>query len=229
MTQSTRNMDLTLKEKFVLLAMHPRKGTNLIPTFIGHGIAGALLLELAGLGKIRISDKRISLIDAKKTGDPRLDYLIEMLQQAGKPLKVKNLITKLQGKSSKIRRPLIAGLVRKRYLHEEHKRFLIIPYKRYPSANRKYRDDMIEQIRRLVLRKVESDSDIALLTGLVGATRLFTKFFHTRDERMLAKKRIKEIVKDSAVDQAIDETVKAVQAAVAVSIATTAVVTSSSH
>lgn len=223
-------MELTLKEKFILLALNPQKGTNLIPTFIGHGIAGAILMELAGLKKIDIKDNRIILIDHKKTGDKQLDYFIEVLQAARKPMKVKIIINKMQSKASKIKKPLLAGLVAKRYLHKERKRFLFIRYTVYPSANRKYRDNLIEHIRRFVLRDIEADDDISLLCGLAGATQLIRKFFHTKEERKFARVRLKSIIKDSAVDQAVDETVKAVQAAIAVSIATTAVIaTSSSH
>lgn len=221
-------MDLTLKEKFVILAMHPEKGTNLIPTFIGHGIAGAVLLELAALKKIKIEDNRISLLDAKSTGDPQLDYMIDVLNNNSRP-KVKNIIAKVQGKTSKLKKPIIAGLNKKRYLKTLNKRFLFISYKRYPSANLSYRKDLVEHIRRLVLRNIKHDDDIALLTGLAGATNLSAKFFKTSEERKKAKKRIKEIVKESQVDQAIDATVKAVQAAVLISIVTTTAVTSSSH
>lgn len=217
-------MDLSLKEKFILLALNPEKGTNLIPTFIGHGIAGAMLMELAGMDKIRIEDDRIKLVDRKSTGNEQLDYMTEVIGKSSKPMKVKSILQKLQGKSSRIKKPLIQGLVKKRFLHEKQKRFLFIKYKVYPSANRKYRDDLVEHIRRLVLRDIKLDDDIPLLTGLVGATQLHNKFFKRREERKIAKKRIKEIVQQNKIDKAIDETVKAVQAAVAVSIATTAAV-----
>ena len=222
-------MELTLKEKFVILAMDPEKGTNLIPTFIGHGIAGAVLLELAGLQKIKIEDNRIKLMDSKSTGDKQLDYMIEVLNKASKPQKVKNIVAKVQGKTSKLKKPIIEGLNKKRYLKTLDKRFLFIRYKRYPSANLSYRKDLVEYIRRLVLRNIKYDDDIALLTGLTGATRLSAKFFYNKEERKTAKKRIQEIVKESQIDQAIDETVKAVQAAVMTSIITTAVITSASN
>ncbi len=222
-------MDLTLKEKFVLLILHPDKGHNMAISFDGYGIAGALLLELAGMGKLKIEDKRVKLLDSAKTGDEQLDYLIGILDRSGKSYKIKSIISKIQGKSSKIKRPIIKGLVKKRYLKEVEKRFLIFKYKRYPSSNTRYRKDLVEHIRRMVLRNIKSDDDIPLLTGLAGACRLSDKFFRTREERKIARKRIKEIVKENDIDQAIDETVKAVHAAIMISITTTAVVSSASH
>jgi Golgi phosphoprotein 3 len=211
-------MDLTLKEKFLLLAFHPEKGYNMSISFSGYGIAGAMLLELAALNKIKIEDGKIRLLDSKKTGDDPLDYLIEVLHKSDKLHKVKNIISKIQGKSSKIKKPLIEALVKKRYLRKEEKRFLVFKYNRYPSANLSYRKDLIEHIRRLVLRNIKSEEDIPLLTGLSGACRLSDKYFKTKEERKIARKRIKEIVKESDIDQAIDETVKAVQAAIMISI-----------
>ena len=206
-------MELTIKEKFVLLAYHPSKGYNLVPTSIGYGIAGAMLLELAELNKIKIQESRVKILDAKKTGDILLDEFIRILAKPSKPYRVKTAITKVQNRSGKFKKPILAGLVRKRILKAEKKRFLIFRYMRYPAVNYGFRKDIIEHIRRLVLRKIESDKDIPLLAGLAGACKLTRKFFHGKEEKKTAKKRIKEIVSESQIDSAIAETIKAVQAA----------------
>ena len=221
---------LSLKEKFIILAYHPDKGTILAQNYMGYGIAGAMLLELAALKKIIIEDKKVKLVDRKMTGDKQLDYLMDLLIKAGKPLRVKGLVSKLQMKTKTIRKPLVEGLVKKRYLRAEEKRFLFIKYYQYPSANISYRHNLEEYFRRLVLRNIPpEDPDIPLLIGLAGACRFAMRFFRNRHERKLAAKRIKEIIKDSPVDKAIDETIKAVQAAIIATIATSAVVASTSH
>ena len=221
---------LSLKEKFILLAYHPDKGTYLTENFMGYGIAGAMLLELAALKKIVIEDKKVKLVDRKMTGDSQLDFLMAILIKAGKPLRVKGLVTKLQMKNKSIRKPLVEGLVRKRYLRAVEKHFLFIKYYRHPSANIGYRKDLEEYIRRLVLRNIPAeDPDIPLLTGLAGACRFAPRFFRNRQERKIAARRIKEIIKESPVDKAIDETIKAVQAAIIASIASSAVVANTSH
>lgn len=220
-------MELTIKEKFVLLAYHPSKGYNLASTRIGFGIAGAMLLELAELKKIQIQDTRVKLQDKKNTGDVLLDEFIRILAKPSKPYRVKTAITKVQNHAGKFKKPILAGLVKKRILKAEKKRFLIFRYMRYPSINYGIRKDIIEHIRKLVLRKIESDKDIPLLAGLAGACQLTRKFFHGKEERKTAKKRIKEIVSESQIDIAIDETIKAVQAAVMVSVTTSSAVAGS--
>ena len=220
-------MELTLKEKFVILAYDPVKGHNLASNYIGFGIGGAILLELAGLKKIRIEEKRIKLLDGHKTGDELLDQAIAIISDSSKPYKVKVLIAKIQRKPSRYKKPIINGLVKKRYLREQRKRFLIFTYRRYPTANPGYRKDLVEYCRRLVLRKTESEPDIPLLIGLAGACRFSGKFFKTKEERKIAKTRIKEIVKESEIDKAIDETIQAIQAAVMAAVVTSAAVTAS--
>jgi len=221
-------MELSLKEKFAILAYDPEKGNNLASNFIGYGIGGAILLELAGMGKLNIEKDRIKLLDSKNTGDELLDEALAYLTRSPKPMRVKALISKISSKPGRFKKPIVAGLVEKRYFREERKRFLIFPYKRYPSAKQSYRKDLVEHIRRLVLRNEKADDDIGMLTGLAGACSFAPKFFKTKEERKRAKTRIKEIVKDSQVDKAIDETIKAVQAAVLISVTTTAAISSSS-
>ena len=220
-------MNLTLKEKFVILAYDPIKGHNLASNYLGFGIGGAILLELAGHKKISIERNRIKLLDGHKTGDELLDRVITMISASSRPLRVKALITKIQARPGKFKKPIVSGLLDKRYLRVEHKRWLIFPYKRYPSANPGFRKEMVDYIRRLVLRNDSSDQDISLLTGLAGACRFAPKFFRTKEERKTANRRIKEIIKESQVDKAIDETIKAIQAAVLISVTTTAAVSAS--
>lgn len=215
-------MELSLKERFVLLSFNPKNGTNLAGNFMSYGLGGAMLLELANLKKIAIEDGRVRLLDSKKTGDEILDTLIKVLQDHEKPYKVKNLVSYINRKSKSFKKPVVASLVKQRYLKEEKKRFLIFKYLRHPVANNSYRNKMVEQIRRLVLRKTESEPDIPLLAGLAGACQFAPKFFKTKEERKIAKKRINEIIKESQIDAAIDETIKAIQAAVLIAVTTTA-------
>lgn len=210
-----------------MLCYHPRKGHNLIPAYIGYGIAGAMIFELAAMKKIKITDKRINLLDNKKTGDELLDGLIDMMSGVSRPYKVKTVIGKLRWKTGKLKRSILSELVRKRYLREERKRFLIFRYKRYPVANYSFRKNLLENIRRLVLRNIDSEEDIPLLAGLSGACRLSPRFFKGKEEKKLAGKRIKEIVRENQVDKVIEETIRAVEAAVAVSVTTTAAAGSS--
>lgn len=219
-------MEPTLKEKFIILAYHPDKGTNLATNYIGYGLAGAILLELAAAKKLRMDGKKVVLTDTHPTGDPVLDQALAILKTRSKPMKIKSLIGKINFRAGRYKKPVLEKLLKNSYLLEERKRFLIFPYKRYPSGKKTYRKQLVEEIRRKVLRDDSSDEDIPLLIGLAGACRFWRRFFKNAEERKKAKKRIKVIIKESQVDTAIDETIKAVQAAIVASVAASAVVTS---
>ena len=221
-------MELSLKEKFIIIAYHPQKGSSIAGNFLSYGIGGAILFELAEQKRINVENKRVKLLDTHKTGDEVLDRAMEILKKSSKPYRVKSFISKIANKPSKFKRPIVEGLTDKRVLKEVRKKFLFFSYKRFPAVKPKNRDELINRIRKLVLKKAESDTDTVLLAGLAGACQFVKKFFHTKEERKIAKIRVKEIVENSQIDQAIDETIKAVQAAVLVAVTTSAVAASSS-
>jgi hypothetical protein len=220
-------MELSLKEKFLVLAYHPEKGIRIAGSFMSYGLGGAILMELAEHGKIRIENKRIKLINSHSTGDTTLDNAIEILRNSNRSMRIKSLIGKIAHKPNKFKKPVLEKLIDSRVMKKERKRFLFIPYYRYPCMEKAYRKGLIESIRNLVLRKTEADNDIVMLTGLTGASQFINKFFKTKQERKIAKKRVKEIVEASQIDKAIDETIKAIQAAVIVSVTTTAAISAS--
>ena len=222
-------MELTLKEKFLILAYDPLKGKNLATNFISYGLAGAILMELAELNRIRIEKKRVKLTGHQRTGDHVLDNALSLIDKGSRPLKVKTVVGKINRKPRQFRKVLIRQLIEKRYLKEVKKRFLFIPYKLYPSANISYSKTLIDSFRRLVLRNESADDQhLVMLAGLAGACKFSGKFFKTKEERKRAKTRIKAIVKESEIDTAIAETIREVQAAVLITVTTTAAVAGSS-
>jgi hypothetical protein len=220
-------MELSLKEKFLILAYHPEKGIRIAGSFMSYGIGGAILMELAELGKISIEKKRVKLLSTQNTGDAALDNAIELLRKSTRPMRIKSLIGKIAHKPLKFKKLLINRLVDKRILKAERKRFLIFPYYRYPTYKKEYRNDLIDKLRMLILKKTEVDNDTVMLAGLAGACQFINKFFPTKRERKIVKPRVKEIMADSQVDKAIDETIRAIQAAVIVSVTTTAAISAS--
>jgi len=221
-------MELTLKENFVLIAFDPKTGRNRASNFFGYGLAGAILMELAELKKVKIENKRVVITDSHRIGDIFLDEAMTVISDSPRPIKVKSFLGKIQRKTKKFKKPLIQALVEKRYLREHRKRFLFIPYRLFPSANISYNKDLVESIRKLVLRGVDADGQIVMLAGLAGACKFSNKFFRSKEERKRAKGRIKEIVEESQIDKAIDETIREIQAAVLITVTTTAVVAGSS-
>jgi len=176
-------MELTLKENFVLIAFDPETGRNRASNFFGYGLAGAILMELAELKKVKIENKRVVITDSHRTGDIFLDEAMTVISDSPRPIKVKSFLGKIQRKTKKFKKPLIQALVEKRYLREHRKRFLFIPYRLFPSANISYNKDLVESIRKLVLRGVDADGQIVMLAGLAGACKFSNKFFRSKEDQ----------------------------------------------
>ena len=220
--------ELTLKEKYVLLAWHPEKGKpSILSGYHSYGIAGAVMLELAELKKIKIEDKKVILSDAKKTGDEALDIVIERLANARRNKRISTWISKFaqSGTYKKIKNIILGGLVEKLFLKKEEATALFFfKYHKYPARDTRLRESMIDDIRKVVLKRQLGTRDTYLLTGLAGATRITGAFFG-RGERSKARKRIKEIMKSNDIAKALDGTIAAIQTAIIGSIAASAAVT----
>ncbi|MFW5705497.1 MAG: GOLPH3/VPS74 family protein [Bacteroidota bacterium] len=220
--------ELTLKEKYVLLAWHPEKGKPpALSGYHSYGIAGAAMLELAELNKIKVEDKKVILSDTKKTGDEALDIIIERLARAGRNKRISTWISKFaqSGAYKKIKNIILDGLVEKRYLKkEEATALLFFKYDKYPARDTRLRKSMIDDIQKVVLKRQLGTRDTYLLIGLAGATRISGTFFE-RVERSKARKRIKEIMKSNDIAKALNGTVAAVQMALIGSIAASAAAT----
>lgn len=221
---------LSLKEKFILIGFHPEKGKPYWDAqYYIYGVTGAILLELASLNKIKVTDKRLIITDAKKTGDPALDFVLEILAGAGKQKKVQSWIQSFSSfrVARKIRNLVLQQLVSKRIMGEEDGRFLFFTFKKYPLRDTRTRLTMIKNIQDYVLKGYENDRDAALLSSLVGSTQLTSHVFEKAD-RSIARKKLKQISKENEFSQIVGATVSAVQAAIVSSIAVTTAVSASS-
>lgn len=219
--------DLNLKEKYLLLCYHPEKGRLLnTASYTSYGIAGAIMLELAELGKFEVQNNRVILKDQKPTGDRALDLVTKRIGKASRPRKVSSWISGIaqSGRMQKIKAAIRESLVKKRIMKKQEKTALLIfKYNRYPLRNARLRRQIINDIHNVVINRKIGSKDIMLLTALIGATKMESSFF-IREERKAARKRIKEIMKSNDIAKMLDSTVTAVQAAVVAAITTSAVV-----
>lgn len=220
--------NLTLKEKYILLAYHPERGRPLaFSSYHSYGLTGAVLLELADQDKVKIEDKKVILKNKKKTGDMALDLAIEKISSVKNRKKTQTWISRLANSGSyrKIKNNVLDGLVRKKVLRkEEGKALWIFKYQKYPVRDIGMRRSLVSEIRDVVLKNHLGTKDIYLLIGLIGATKLTNSVFE-RGERKKARKRIREVMKSNDVAKALDGTVAAVQTAIIASIAASAAVT----
>jgi len=219
--------NLTLKESFLLLCFHPAKGRMLNTAhYASYGIAGAIMLELAGIDKYKIENKKVVLNDAKLIGDSALDLVVQRIAKSKRDKKLGSWISFIvqSGLIGKVKRAILESLMSKRVLSKREKTALLIfKYNRYPSRNTRPRRQLISEIHNVILKRQIGNKDTLMLIALIGATKMESSFF-LREDRKTARKRIKEIVKGNEVAKMLDSTVTALQAAVITTITTSAVV-----
>jgi Golgi phosphoprotein 3 len=85
-------MKLNLIEEFLLIALDDDKGKFVIDsTYLSHGLAGAILLEMALREKIDISGDTLKLVDDKYELEMVINKVIDQIKTAPQQ-KVKNWI-----------------------------------------------------------------------------------------------------------------------------------------
>lgn len=219
MTQST----LTLKEQLAIISLN-RRGRSNINSFPHYGLAGAILIELAEIEKIRLKEDKVILDNQKTTGDIALDTAIGWLSKSSGPKKVKSWISKMGMKQGKLKSLVRQVMMDKRVLYEDRKRFLgIIPYSIYYIKNLKLRRDLVDKLNRFIFQPSD-DHELRILFVLMFASQIPGHVIKDSKLRRKGRKLFITMKKEGIVGQAVDETVKAVQAVIAASVAASTVV-----
>jgi hypothetical protein len=208
---------LTLYEELLLLAIHEDKGT-LMASYKDNlrvGLVGAILAELALMGKISLKDEqRIGVLDSSPTGDDILNQVLEGIGAENKERKIVYFLGGLIKKTKKLAKRLTENLVQKGVVSQEEDRLLWVMSDSAPSdlnASAKYL--MKNRLRALVLTSAQAEPrDIALL-NLIRACGLLDLVF-VRDERKLANRRIYEMVVGEALKHPAAQTIEAIGVAI---------------
>lgn len=205
-------MTAGLPEDVMLLALDEARGTA--PSSVGrrldYALRGALLLELATRGRLRLEGRDAVVIDASPTGDDLLDEALAAL--AGRTRSVKHWVGSLQ--VPRLRRRVCERLVRSGALRREPRSFLGITFgARYPAADPAPRRELAEAIRSALLGSGPVDDATAARVALAHAAGEVPALV-PRDRRRAAERRAKEIAAGDMVGEAVDRVVREVNAAV---------------
>jgi golgi phosphoprotein 3 len=210
------DMKLSLAEELLLLAMNDEKGTVLFraSTALPYGLAGALLIELAQAGLVRVEGKELVAELRGSAQDELLGGLLEKIRASKKPRTIGHWVTKFGFSGGKLKKKLLDRLVEKRVLgRDEGRIFGIFPTARYPQADARPEYVLRERIRSALRGMSRPDARTAALISLAHTCELIGILFE-KEERRDAAKRAKEIVKSQPIGSAVDRVVQAVKASV---------------
>ncbi|GAB3206302.1 GOLPH3/VPS74 family protein [Marinactinospora thermotolerans] len=204
---------LTLAEELALIALGDHDGKPILnETVFQIGLAGAMLAEMAILGRIDLSGDRVTVTDTTPTGDPQIDALLDRIAQEAKPRKVQWWVEKI--KSSALQKGTLERLAARGVVSEsEHRVLGILPIRRYPQAD----PDPETQIRsriRAVLGGGAADQRTAALIALIDACGMTRRQFPEA-----SKGRIKRIIESDQAGRSVKKVIQSIHLATAASIA----------
>jgi len=220
---------ITIAEQLLLLGLHDEKGSVLSSASIAlpYGLAGAMILDLYFQDRIKFEDKNVHVVDHMSTGNAILDETLDVLCDATKIRDVKYWVRRIHSKVKGLNHRLADSLVEKNILErEEHRLLWVFSYNRYPTQNFAPEYDIRNSLRTIILYDQQPTEKETALIGLVKACDLVNEIF-SREERKLAKKKIKVIIEEDEVGKAVSSAVSEIKAATtAVILASTAARTS---
>ncbi len=205
----------TLAEELFLISLEDKKdGVKLsVSDAMPYALSGALLLELALAGKVRLADKKVFPQEATPGGNPLANELLEKIAASKKVRKIEHWIGVFGEKGKKLRKGILGGLVSRGVLSEQEKRFLwVIPYTGYASQDASARFALKQELRAVVLGSAPVTERTLALLSLVRAARLEDHLF-TRDELKQARRQIENMTKSEAVGEAVIAAIQAVESA----------------
>lgn len=218
-------MKLSLSKKLLLLAIDDNKGTMISDqTHVHYGLAGAILLEMALMEKIRIVDSRLELIASGITKEPVMNQVIDLIKKSEKRRKIKYWVAKIGQKGDKLKKEVLKSLIHDGILRKQESRILwIIPYNKYPTINAKPENLVRKELHEIVLHNKIPDQEHLMLLSLVRACKLIKEVFSRKEEYKIAKQKIKELTSDSQIGKVVDETIQGVQAAIMIAVMTSTI------
>lgn len=225
--------DTLIAEDLLLLLTDDRRGSVREYASADYVLGGALLMELALAGRVRITEEgesahkpgRVTITDESPTDDEILDGALARLaaKPGCKPQKAVELLVK------KVRRPLQDRLVQRGMFRHEKSRFA--GFDKFPAADGSHEADIRAGLFRVLVQNeeptVRQASLISLLSAIDVAHKVVAEDVSTIDKKAV-RKRAKELMKDNWASEAAKAAITAVQTAAAAAAATAAVSASSS-
>jgi hypothetical protein len=204
---------LKLYEELFLISINDATGqvAGVAASYLPYGLAGALLVELALLGKVQADGKRLAVLDPTPTGDELLDEALATVAASAKPRKLAHWINALG--SGKLHKRVARGLAARNVLRIEEKRVLwVIPYEAYPQQDASAKYWVKARLRGMVLGGEPPEPRAVALLSLLRGCRLLGLVF-TKDERKAARQKIETLAGADLFGQAVAETLDEVDGA----------------
>ena len=206
---------IPLSQKLYLLGIHPEKGGIISSSraAMDYILVGSLFIELFQNKNIRFEKKRIILINAKS--DIILhQFLLAKIGKSAKPLKISRWIQKFYYSLKHIRNEVRQGLVDKRLIRMQPKRFLFFRWEKPFLINKQMVFKLVAEIEKQIYSGSASEDEILLLSFIKPAG-LLNRIFPDRKKRKLGKQKLNKFLIENPVSIAVADAISAAQAVAA--------------
>ena len=209
-------MDLSLKEKLIIILLDPEKGRFIMEqTRMTNAITSCILFEMKEQGIIDFNQDKVRVRIFKYPKDAIHQEVLKKLKASTKERKLSFWLMKLSWKGRHYRKSIISNLESKQVIGKDRKYFLnIIPYFRYFFINLRIRRNLIEHLRAVVFASATPSQEDLLLIGLISVANANRVIYKNREENKLMKERIKGLLGEGMVDEDILLILKRVKEAI---------------
>jgi hypothetical protein len=207
---------LILAEELFILALDAEKGNipGSLASQLQYGLSGALLADLALMGKIGLDEKKkLELLDWTLCGDDLLDRTLTKIVSSDRLRKMTHWVKLFSGNSKKTYKELGERLVEKGILQKESRKYLwVIPSDAFPEKDASAKYLIKNNLRAVVFTGKVPDPYVLALLGLVKACNMLDNVF-TKDELKMANKLVEQKIQDETIGREVAVTIQEIESA----------------
>ncbi len=204
---------LSFAEEIMLLLLEDEDG-KFVPApdhYFRCVLSGAILMDLALMGKVDTDLNNLTVIDSRPTGDDLLDPVLELIVAEGGKHDARYWVEHCQGASEEIRQKALDRLCKKGILRQEDDLFLwVFKSRRYPLVDGTADREVKLRIMSILFSdEIPDPRDIAII-GLMDAGGLFRYLLSDREHKGVAE-RIRQIRRMDLIGQAVTTAVREIE------------------
>ena len=215
---------LTFVEEIALLALDDHTGAMLPmpPMALSYALAGAIICDLAVLGRIDTDPQQLVVLNPTPTGDPLLDRALATIVATAQPLPVSRWLAVFSEDERVMETAALDRLVARGILKRTEKKILwVFGVRRYPTIDNQERTEVRTRLSALILGEELPDPRDAILISLLTACHLADKIFNgpqfnARSERLATLAKMDLVGREVAAG--IDAITRALRSAIPIAM-----------
>ena len=190
-------MELSLKEKFLILSIEPDKGKILLMgNQLTYGLACAILFELKIKSIVDFSDSKLLLKVYRPSTDKVINKAVNLVRKARRNRSLNSWIMRFSYRANSFLREIIRDLLANNILRKDRRKFLnIIPYNRYFFLQKNVRNQIILSLQDSIYTGgFTKNEENRMFLGLIYACGLERVMVSDKSEKKVLTQKLKELI-----------------------------------